>query len=123
MSIIMSTKLNHINLSEKKGSDISMDDLDKYLEESYKILNMLEEQKEQFKHVKNIDKVGDMLIKANVNVDRITFENIPAFKNKCIIDDCNKQVLYELTYLDKKPIKKYICWFHLCNISSVANSY
>jgi hypothetical protein len=117
------SNLNHINSSGKKDSDISMDNLDKHLEECYTMLNMLEEQKEQFKHVKNIDKVGDMLIKANVNVDRITFENIPAFKNKCVIDNCNKQVLYELTYLDKKPIKKYICWFHLCNISSAANSY
>jgi hypothetical protein len=104
---------NIINNIDYKTFDIKTFNINEYINEENIIINNLHINREKFNHVKNINEGINLMFSANIDIQRITPSNIQIYKNKCMIEDCNKQIIYELSY---DTNKKYICWYHLNNM-------
>jgi hypothetical protein len=105
---------------EPKVSLEEVDTIVKNYEETYKeynnFLEELSKKEEQLNHVKNINDINKILFDNDVDINRILPNNSELFKNKCLIDNCQKMVCYQLNFTNNKKLKKYICWYHLCNL-------
>ena len=102
-----------VNNIDYNTFDIKTFNINEYIDKENIIINNLSINREKFNHVKNINEGIKLMFTANVDIQRITPSNIQIYKNKCMIEDCNKQIIYELSY---DINKKYICWYHLNNM-------
>lgn len=85
-------------------------------QEYNRFLVELANKQEQLNHVKNINDINKIFFNNDVDIDRIQPNNIELLKNKCLIDNCQKIVCYQLNFTNNKKLKKFICWHHLCNL-------